>query len=101
MLSDVVEAVIGALFISEGFSTQSVEILFDRLFKPFYTQHISLHTLKPHPNTTLFELLQAEGCHEHRLAKETAGGQTRYDGEYAMIRPRPDDFTVSLSSAGS
>lgn len=83
MLSDIVESIVGALFVSEGYSVQVVEVLFESLFKPFYDKHISLHSLTPHPNTTLFELLQAEGCHQHRLVKYAEGSEIRYEGMHA------------------
>lgn len=82
VLSDVMEAIVGALFVSEGYSVQATEALFNRLFKPFYDKHINLRTLTPHPNTALFEFLQAEHCHQHRLEKFSEGLGFRYEGMY-------------------
>lgn len=76
------ESIVGALFISEGYSIQAAEKLFNTVFKPFYSKHISLRSLTPHPNSTLFELLQAEGCNQHRLVKQSEGNEVRYEGVY-------------------
>ena len=80
ILSDVIEAIVGALFVSEGYSIDTVEACFNRLFKPFYDKHISLHTLTTHPRTTFTELLQAEQCHQHHLEKFVESSEVRYEG---------------------
>ncbi|KAI0091960.1 hypothetical protein BDY19DRAFT_1027492 [Irpex rosettiformis] len=73
ILSDIIESVLGAIFVSEKFNIHSVQPIFDKVFKPFYLRHIRLQTLSPHPTTTLFELFQAEHCHAHRIRKEVHG----------------------------
>ncbi|KAH9947264.1 hypothetical protein B0H21DRAFT_345297 [Amylocystis lapponica] len=78
VLSDVVESIIGALYVSDDYSDAGAQTFFDNVLKSFYDQHIRLQTLSLHPNATLFNWLQAEGCQQHRLSKEV--GQTiRYD----------------------
>ncbi|CCM05650.1 uncharacterized protein FIBRA_07880 [Fibroporia radiculosa] len=76
-LSDVVESVIGALYISDDFQETSVRAFFDGTIKPFYEYHIRLQSLCPHPTTTLFELLQSFGCCQHGIAKEREDYRTR------------------------
>ncbi|KAF8913820.1 hypothetical protein CPB84DRAFT_1832684 [Gymnopilus junonius] len=69
-LSDVIESVIGAIYISDNFSPIGAESLFDNILKPFYDKHITLQTLAHHPTKLLFELLQAQGCQQFGITKE-------------------------------
>ncbi|KAH7922454.1 hypothetical protein BV22DRAFT_656663 [Leucogyrophana mollusca] len=80
-LSDVVESIVGALYISDSFSPVGVEALFAKMLKPFYDRHITLKTLSHHPTKVLFELLQAHGCQHFEIVKEKCENQqgTRCD----------------------
>ena len=69
-LSDVIESVIGAIYVSDDFSPLGAEEFFENLLKPFYDKHISLKTLSHHPTKNLFELLQARGCQRFKMLKE-------------------------------
>ncbi|KAL5527188.1 hypothetical protein ACEPAG_5979 [Sanghuangporus baumii] len=69
-LSDVVESILGAVYVSDNFSPVGAEAFFDKILAPFYDQHITLHTLSHHPTKILFELLQSQGCQSFELVKE-------------------------------
>ncbi|KAI9512169.1 ribonuclease III, partial [Russula earlei] len=69
-LSDVVESVIGAIFISDNFSPEGAQSFFDKILKPFYDKHITLRTLSHHPTKTLFEVLQAHGCQQFEVMRK-------------------------------
>ncbi|KIK99243.1 hypothetical protein PAXRUDRAFT_30619 [Paxillus rubicundulus Ve08.2h10] len=69
-LSDIVESVIGAIYVSDGFTSDGTEEFFSRVLKPFYDRHITLKTLSHHPTKILFELLQSHGCQQFELVKE-------------------------------
>ncbi|THV08645.1 ribonuclease III [Dendrothele bispora CBS 962.96] len=69
-LSDVVESIIGAIFLSDDFSPDGVENFFASSLRPFYDKHIRLQTLSHHPTKLLFELIQAKGCHQSQIVKE-------------------------------
>lgn len=69
-LSDIVESVIGAIFISDNFSLDGAQSFFDKILKPFYDKHITLRTLSHHPTKTLFEVLQAHGCQQFEVTRE-------------------------------
>ncbi|TFK75994.1 ribonuclease III [Pluteus cervinus] len=75
-LSDVVESVIGAVYISDNFSPVGAEALYDKVLKPFYDKHVSLKTLSHHPTKSLFELFQAQGCQGFEIQKEKQGSLT-------------------------
>lgn len=62
ILSDVVESLIGAVFVDAGFNLDPVEELFDRLLKPFLDEHISIDTIKAHPLGKLMCIVQEFGC---------------------------------------
>lgn len=74
-LSDVVESIIGAIYISDNFLPTGAESLFDNVLKPFYDRHITLNTLSHHPTKTLFELLQAQGCAQFQISKSKVKGK--------------------------
>jgi len=78
-LADVVESIVGAIYISEDFSPVGAETLFDNVLKPFYDRHITLKTLSHHPTKILFELLQAQGCQQFEMVKEKDDDVTRCD----------------------
>ena len=70
-LSDVVESILGAVYVSDNFSPIGAETFFDKVLAPFYDRHITLHTLSHHPTKVLFELLQSQGCQNFELVKES------------------------------
>ncbi|KAL4075936.1 hypothetical protein J3A83DRAFT_4088626 [Scleroderma citrinum] len=80
-LSDLVESLIGALFISDGYQPIGTEVFFNKVLKPFYDQHITLKTLSHHPTKILFELLQKHGCQHFEMVKERCDSrqETRCD----------------------
>jgi endoribonuclease Dicer len=66
----VVESVLGALYVSDGFKLDGAQAMYDALLRPFYDQHISLKTLSHHPTKILFELFQSRGCQEFEITKQ-------------------------------
>lgn len=77
------ESIIGALYVSDGFTLDGVEKFFNKVLKPFYDRYITLKTLSPHPTKILFELLQSHGCQQFELVKERNNStqETRCDCE--------------------
>ncbi|KAG9317557.1 hypothetical protein JVU11DRAFT_1764 [Chiua virens] len=80
-LSDIVESVMGALYVSDGFILDGAENFFKNVLEPFYDRHITLKTLSHHPTKILFEMLQSHGCQQFELVKERNDStqQTRCD----------------------
>lgn len=72
-LSDVVESIFGAVYVSDNFSPVGSEAFFDRVLKPFFDKHITLQTLSHHPTKVLFELFQSQGCQDFEMVKEVMG----------------------------
>ncbi|KAG1892562.1 hypothetical protein F4604DRAFT_1875874 [Suillus subluteus] len=73
ILSDVVESIIGALYISDGFTSDGVESMFKKILEPFYDQHVTVKTLSHHPTKILFEIMQTQGCQQFSIEKEKLG----------------------------
>jgi len=78
-LSDVIESIVGAIYISDDLSPVGAEALFDNVLKPFYDRHITLKTLSHHPTKILFELFQAQGCQRFEITKEKGGDVSQCD----------------------
>ncbi|TBU32155.1 hypothetical protein BD311DRAFT_655259 [Dichomitus squalens] len=74
-LSDVVESLIGALYVSDNFFEVGVGRFFETVFKPFLEAHVRLQTLSTNPKITLLELLQAEGCQNNAVVKQQQSRQ--------------------------
>lgn len=84
-LSDVMESIIGAVYISDNFSPTGTEAIFDNVLKPFYDQHIRLHTLSHHPTKILLEILQAQGCHQFEITREKVDARAHSDGKIPVF----------------
>ncbi|KAL0570758.1 Dicer-like protein 1 [Marasmius crinis-equi] len=69
-LADIVESIIGALYLSDNFSPAGVNKFFAKVLKPFYDKHISLQTLSHHPTKVLFELFQSKRCQRFEILRE-------------------------------
>ena len=86
-LSDVIESIVGAIYISDNFSPVGAESLFDNILKPFYDKHITLQTLAHHPTKILFELFQAQGCQQFGITKEKHENLVRSEGKIFLRGP--------------
>ncbi|KZV65685.1 hypothetical protein PENSPDRAFT_737573 [Peniophora sp. CONT] len=69
IISDVVESIIGAIYISDNFGLEGCTKFYDRVLRPFYDKHISMQTLAHHPTKTLFELFQTYGCQRFEVVR--------------------------------
>ncbi|KAH7887826.1 hypothetical protein F5I97DRAFT_1952052 [Phlebopus sp. FC_14] len=89
VLSDIVESVIGAIYVSDGFTSDGAEAFYNKVLKPFYDRNITLKTLSHHPTKILFELLQTHGCRQFELVKERCDSteETRCDEILKPVTP--------------
>ncbi|KIY46644.1 hypothetical protein FISHEDRAFT_47032 [Fistulina hepatica ATCC 64428] len=62
ILSDIVEALVGAIYIGDGLMPTNVQAFFDNVLRPFIEKHIRLETLQEHPSSRLLELCRHLGC---------------------------------------
>ncbi|KAJ7744529.1 hypothetical protein DFH07DRAFT_925095 [Mycena maculata] len=85
VLSDVVESVIGAMYISDNSTPVGVEAFFEAVLKPFYDKHITLKTVAHHPTKILFELIQAQRCQKFQILKEKTANETCCQGSSVLV----------------
>jgi endoribonuclease Dicer len=104
-LSDVIESIIGALYVSDNFSPLGAERFYEKVLKPFYDQHITLETLSHHPTKVLFERIQSESCQNFSLVKEEIDPKVHELGHtieckseisFPSIRHRPNSFLTAV-----
>ncbi|KAG2220792.1 hypothetical protein INT45_012461, partial [Circinella minor] len=62
VLGDVVESMLGAVFVDAGFDIAAVETLFEKWMIPIYERHIRPETLNVHPAFKFTTDLQRLGC---------------------------------------
>ncbi|CEP11830.1 hypothetical protein [Parasitella parasitica] len=62
ILSDVVESLIGAVYVDSGFNLDPIEKLFDRILGPLLDEHISISMIQEHPVGKLKCMVQEFGC---------------------------------------
>lgn len=70
-LSDLIESLLGALFISENYAIAPLEAFFENVLRPFYDEHIRLSSCSSHPTTTLFKMLESRSCQRFEMEKAT------------------------------
>lgn len=78
-----VESILGAVYVSDNFFEVGVGLFFERVFKPFLEAHVRLQTLSTNPKITLLEFLQAEGCQNVAVTRQTnprQNGPAQMDG---------------------
>lgn len=62
VLSDVVESMLGAVFVDSGFQIEAVQQVFAKWVQPMLDNHVTPETLKVHPLKTLTTRIQQNGC---------------------------------------
>ncbi|KAG0263513.1 Dicer-like protein 1 [Mortierella polycephala] len=72
VLGDILESVLGAVYVDSGWDFAVVKALFDRAILPTLRKHISMETLKPNPITALIHRVQGDGCQKVTLKNVTA-----------------------------
>ncbi|CAG8675935.1 16194_t:CDS:2, partial [Dentiscutata erythropus] len=72
VMSDVVESMMGAIFVDSEFDPAVLHKVFDKWIKPILTEHVTPETLKVHPVKKLTEYMQKEGCTEILLRNHTS-----------------------------
>ena len=85
-LSDVIESIIGAIYVSDTFSPVGAERFYEKVLKPFYDRHITLEAIVHHPTKVLFEMLQGLGCQDFSLLREEIAPETNEYGHLACCK---------------
>ncbi|CAJ0909439.1 5354_t:CDS:2 [Entrophospora sp. SA101] len=67
VMSDVIESMLGAIFVDSMFDPKAPQKLFDLWIKPVLSKHVTPDTLKVHPVKQLTEIIQKHGCAQFLL----------------------------------
>ncbi|ORY95656.1 dicer-2 protein [Syncephalastrum racemosum] len=67
VLSDVVESMLGAVFVDAGFQLEPVQRVFEKWMLPLYNTHVTPETLRIHPLRKFTTDLQRAGCDDFKL----------------------------------
>ncbi|KAI8876441.1 dicer-2 protein [Backusella circina FSU 941] len=84
VLSDVVESVLGAVFVDAGFDLKPIEVLFEKWFMETFEEHISPGNIVCHPITKLTHTFQRFGCEGFKIRNITSE-RTDADSQKAVI----------------
>ncbi|KAI9317068.1 dicer-2 protein [Dichotomocladium elegans] len=84
VLSDVVESMLGAVFIDAGFDLDPVEKVFEKWMVPLFEKHVSPDTIHVHPLRKLTTGLQAMGCDGFMLRNFTSESNAK-DSQKCVI----------------
>ncbi|CAE7125714.1 unnamed protein product [Rhizoctonia solani] len=87
-LGDVVESLLGAIYVSSGFNISRAKTVYDRLLKPFYDRYIDKKAMLAHPMSRLMKKLESIGCRAFGIAKTeiplTSGSGTEFKCEVKL-----------------
>lgn len=89
-LADILEALIGAIYLSDASDLHGVQRFFDRVLRPFYDEHVTLHTLSDHPHSALTQVMQSYPCREFKVDSSSSStdanslGSHRCSGESSL-----------------
>ena len=87
-LSDVMEGILGALYISDNCTLEGVEKFFNRVFKPFFDQFVTFEMLARHAADAVLEMLNRLGCRQYSRTHNFENGVHSCKRESALSQPR-------------
>lgn len=64
VISDIMESIIGAVFVDSGFSLETAHGIFERLIQPVYDRHIAPNKVIVHPSVQLTRYAHRYGCQQ-------------------------------------
>ncbi|KAJ9053924.1 Dicer-like protein 1 [Entomophthora muscae] len=94
VISDVLEAIIGAVFVDSGFDLDEPYGIFTRLVQPLYDNHIAPNQVIVHPTIQLTRFVHRFGCQKLDIICTTL------DDEEKLTRPREEHVTCTIKVHG-
>ena len=85
-LPDVMEGVLGALYVSDNCTLEGAEKFFDRVFKPFFDQFITFEMLARHAADAVLEMLNRLGCQQYSRVHNLENGVHSCKRESALFQ---------------
>jgi endoribonuclease Dicer len=71
------EAIIGAIYVSEGSSADGIEEFYRNVLKPFYERYVDPADLAVHPTRKLTNIFDAQGCRQFEITKTAVAEHSR------------------------
>ncbi|KAI0220906.1 Dicer-like protein 1 [Massospora cicadina] len=94
VISDVLEAIIGAVFVDSGFDVDAAHGIFTRLIQPLYDDHIAPYHVIVHPVIQLTRFVHRFGCQKLDIVCDTL------DVEEKLLRPQETHVTCMIKVHG-
>ena len=88
VLSDVMEGILGALYVSDSCTLEGAEKFFDRVFKPFFDQFVTFEMLARHAADAVLEMLNQLGCQQYSRVHNFENGVHSCKRKSALSQPR-------------
>jgi endoribonuclease Dicer len=82
VISDMLEAIIGAIYVSDGFNISGSENFYRNKLKPFYERYLDPQDLATHPMRRLTNAFETHGCSKFEFRKEKQHGGNMDAGQY-------------------
>ncbi|CAG8442886.1 9275_t:CDS:2 [Ambispora leptoticha] len=98
VLSDVVESMLGAVFVDSGFDIRVPQNMFDKCIRPVLSAHVTPEYLKVHPVKKLTELIQKEGCTGLLLRNDTNENSLDDNSQHCTIFIHNDNVASASSN---
>jgi dsRNA-specific ribonuclease len=102
VLSDMLEAIIGAIYVSDGFKLEAAEHFYTHVLRPFYLRYVDSEDLAIHPTRKLTDIFDAHGCHRFEITKEKdeiASNRVQYVSEGMNYFSPPTSRLTSFQSS--
>ncbi|KAF9945881.1 Dicer-like protein 1 [Mortierella alpina] len=97
VLGDVLESVVGAIYVDSGWDYSIVQDFFQRAILPTLQKHLSIETLKSHPVTALTHRVQEAGCRQFSL-KNVAADPAVVAAAAAVVPPDTEMTPAATAS---
>jgi hypothetical protein len=85
-LPDVMEGVLGALYVSDNCTLEGAEKFFNRVFRPFFDQFVTFEMLARHAADAVLEMLNRLGCRQYSRVHNLENGVHSCKRESALVQ---------------
>jgi len=83
-LSDVMEGILGALYVSDNCTLEGTEKFFSKVFKPFFDEFVTFEMLAHHAADAVLEMLNRLGCRQYSRVHNVENGVHSCKSESAL-----------------
>ena len=87
VLSDVMEGILGALYVSDNCTLEGAEKFFSKIFKPFFDEFVTFEMLVRHAADAVLEMLNRLGCRQYSNVHNVENGMHSCKSEPSLRVP--------------